>query len=116
MARGALPARVATPSNMVLGLRLETGVDDTLAVASRDVDPRARVGVDLRRPCTRVTACRRAIVLAGPRDAVALFCFEAWCRRWPSLGRHERRAGNRRRQSRGDDETRVHVTVLHNDE
>src|SRR5688572_562498 len=101
---------------MVLGLRLETGVDDTLAVASRDVDPRARVGVDLRRPCTRVTACRRTIVLAGLRDAVALFRFEVWRRRRSALGRHERRGGNRRGQSRGDDETSVHVTVLHNDE
>src|SRR5262245_20872128 len=55
--------------------------NDPLAVPFRDVDPGLLISVALRRAAARVVARRRAIVLAGLRDAVTFLGLEAGCRR-----------------------------------
>src|SRR4029453_768675 len=53
-------------------LRLKPATNDAVAVARGHVDPGFRIAIEFRGTPTRVVAGRRAVVLAGLRDAVAL--------------------------------------------
>src|SRR5258708_30345611 len=90
-------------------LRLQAAADDSLAVADRHVNPRLRIAAELRRPAARVVAGRRAVVLAGFGDAVALLGLEP--RRWHDglLCGQNGRGGDGGREHGRNENTGIHA-------